>query len=178
MGGASYEYDGPHPCARCGHAPDRHQDGLECEIFLDTNKPCPCGQYAEVILSHEKKTVGWRDTDPAPPVADRHDNGKADLSAVDCFPTAQAGVALNQSYGASKYATYNFMKGAKNSLESYNCARRHMLKWHNGEDLVPDAVAAGFDVHHIDAAIWNLMRLREELEKFPERDNRPCKVLK
>lgn len=110
---------------------------------------------------------------PLLPVAERRDSGKPELSHVDVFPRAQEGVALNAAYGASKYDLWNFLKGAKNSLESYNCARRHMSKWFNGEDLVPDAVAAGFNVHHIDAAIWNLMRLREELETFPERDNRP-----
>lgn len=113
-----------------------------------------------------------------PPVALRHDQGKPDLSSVDVFPAAQKGVALNTAYGASKYEEWNFLKGAKGSLESYNCARRHMLEWFNGEDWVPDAVAAGFDVHHIDAAIWNLMRLRQELVTFPERDNRPSKVKK
>ncbi len=112
------------------------------------------------------------------PVADRRNAGKTNFSHVDVFNVALEGVALNAEYGASKYDLWNFMKGAKSALESYNCAQRHQKKWLNGEDLVPDAVAAGFSVHHIDAAIWNLMRLRQELVTFPERDDRPCKVLK
>ncbi len=111
------------------------------------------------------------------PVADRHDKGKTNFSHVDVFNVALEGVSLNAEFGASKYDLWNFMKGAKSALESYNCAQRHQKKWLNGEDLVPDAVAAGFNVHHIDAAIWNLMRLRQELVTFPERDDRPCKVL-
>lgn len=133
-------------------------------------------------IVHKERTFCTRicieQSDPlAARTADRHDSGKPELSHVDVFPVAQEGVALNAAYGASKYDLWNFLKGAKSSLESYNCARRHMSKWLNGEDLVPDAVEKGFNVHHIDAAIWNLMRLRQELVTFPDRDNRPRKVL-
>lgn len=140
---------------------------------------CDCGCINEALkpwcVCGTAKHIGDA---PQPRVADRHDSGKPELSHVDVFPVAQEGVALNAAYGASKYDLWNFLKGAKNSLESYNCARRHMSKWLNGEDLVPDAVEKGFNVHHIDAAIWNLMRLRQELVTFPDRDNRPCKVKK
>mgnify|MGYP001604963993 FL=1 len=129
--------------------------------------------YADCPFCAEVKAL---DLALAKPVADRHDKGKTNFSHVDVFDVALAGVSLNAEYGASKYDLWNFMKGAKSALESYNCAQRHQKKWLNGEDLVPDAVEAGFDVHHIDAAIWNLMRLRQELVTFPERDNRPCKV--
>lgn len=136
----------------------------------DDPNSCPiCGIAPEWICP----------VNPEPPaVAARHDSGKPELSNADVFSVALEGVALNAAYGASKYAQWNFMQGAKGSLESYNCARRHMVSWLNGEDLVPDAVSAGFDVHHIDAAIWNLMRLRQELVTFPERDNRPPRQTK
>lgn len=105
-------------------------------------------------------------------LAMRYNAGKPELEYADTFPIAIEGVALNSSYGASKYKPYNYKKGAMAS-QSYGCARRHMLKFWNGEDLVPDAVAAGFNVHHLDAAIWNLMRLRDEITTRPELDDRP-----
>lgn len=107
----------------------------------------------------------------------RHDQGKPELDYLDTFWVALEGVARNCMYGASKYDLFNYMRGAKSSRESYNCTRRHMLAWMRGEDWVPDALEAGFNVHHIDAAIWNLCRLRQELHDFPERDDRPFKVL-
>lgn len=109
--------------------------------------------------------------------ADRFDQGKAQLHYNDTFPVAEEGVARVSEYGANKYSAYNYMRGAKGSIESYNCARRHMLKWLNGVDFDAEAKEKGFELHHIDLAIWNLKRLRQELHDFPDRDNRPCKVL-
>lgn len=112
------------------------------------------------------------------PVALRFDSGKIELDYCDAFPAAMEGIAKVSMSGRYKYELFNFKLGAKSSRESYNCARRHMAAWYNGEDLVPDAHPdAGLEVNHLDAAIWNLCRLRQELVDFPERDNRPHLVL-
>ncbi len=108
--------------------------------------------------------------------ADRFNKGKPELHYCDTFPEGQRGVARVSTYGASKYSAYNYLKGAASSMESYSAARRHELAWLNGEDMVPDAPAE-FGVKHIDAIIWNWMRLSQELVDYPERDTRPCKVL-
>ncbi len=114
--------------------------------------------------------------DPASTTAARFDSGKPELDYCDAFPAAMEGVARVSMSGRAKYALFNFKKGAKSSRESYNCARRHMLRWYNGQEYVEDS-APGIQVHELDAAIWNLMRLRQELVDFPERDNRPHLVL-
>lgn len=110
--------------------------------------------------------------------ADRFDSGKPQLHYTDSFSVAQDGVAYVAMAGAEKYSPFNYKKGAKSSLESYDCARRHMKAWYNGEDFVPDVPDKyKGKIHHIDAAIWNLMRLRQELVDFPERDTRPHLIL-
>ena len=105
----------------------------------------------------------------------RYDSGKPELIYPDMFPAALAGVARVYMYGTQRpnrpYPRYNFTKPAP-FTELYNCARRHMVKWLNGEDSDPDAVAAGFDVNHIDAAIGNLMRLRQQIADAPQEDDR------
>lgn len=119
---------------------------------------------------------------PAPDVicnqAMRRNEGKPKLHALACFPHALAGVSNNQAFGASKYDTYNFMKGAP-ATESFDCALRHMLAWFGGEDQVQEAQAKGYDVNHLDAAIWNLLRLREELVMRPKGfvDDRPTSLV-
>jgi hypothetical protein len=102
----------------------------------------------------------------------RYNVGKPELAYVDTFPAALEGVAKVSMGGRRKYEFYNYKLGAASCTESYNCARRHMVAWFNGEDMVPDS-PEDLRYHHLDAAIWNLMRLRQELVDFPERDNRP-----
>lgn len=109
----------------------------------------------------------------------RFNAGKPELIYPDMFPAALEGVARVYMYGTQRpvnpYPKFNFTKPAP-FTELYNCARRHMVKWFNGEDMDPDAVAAGFDVNHLDAAIGNLMRLRQQIADVPHEDDRPCKV--
>lgn len=113
--------------------------------------------------------------------ADRFDSGKVELDYADSFPVALQGVGKVSMAGRFKYKLFNYMRGAKSARESYNCARRHMLAWYNGEDYVPDVPAEALEaigpIHHLDAAIWNLMRLRQELVTFADRDDRPHKCL-
>lgn len=110
-------------------------------------------------------------------VAARYNSGKPQLHYADTFSEALDGIARVSHAGTAsgKYPPYNYQLGAAGSMESYNASRRHMKAWLNGEDLVPD-LPVEFNVHHIDAALWNLARLRQELVTFPERDDRPHKV--
>lgn len=113
---------------------------------------------------------------PKKRAAARFNAGKSQLHYTDTFPEAGRGVSRVSVYGASKYDPYNYKKGAASSMESYNAARRHEVAWLNGEDMVPDAPPE-FGVKHIDAIIWNWQRLAQELVDFPERDDRPHKVI-
>jgi hypothetical protein len=49
-----------------------------------------------------------------------------------------------------------------------------MVKWLNREDNDPDAAENGFDITHLDFAIGNLMRLRQQIaDGKGELDDRP-----
>lgn len=122
-------------------------------------------------------TQGLLGLTPMPRVAARYNSGKPQLHYADTFSEALDGIARVSHAGTAsgKYPPYNYQLGAAGAMESYNASRRHMKAWLNGEDLVPD-LPVEFNVHHIDAALWNLARLRQELVTFPERDDRPHKV--
>ena len=109
----------------------------------------------------------------------RFNTGKPELIYPDMFPAALEGVARVYMYGTQRpnnpYPRYNFTKPAP-FTELYNCARRHMLKWFNGEENDEDAKASGFDVNHLDSAIGNLMRLRQQIVDHPDQDDRPKKT--
>ena len=119
-----------------------------------------------------------RNNPPARARALRFNAGKPELFYADMFPAALAGVSLVYTYGTNRpikpYPRYNFMDGAP-ATELYACARRHMIRYFNGgEDFDPDAVAAGFQVHHLDSAIGNLMRLRQQIaDGRKDLDDRP-----
>lgn len=101
--------------------------------------------------------------------ADRYDEGKPQHHWLDTWPVALEKVARVFMYGAKKYAAYNYKKGAPAS-ESYNCARRHMLKYFNGEFLDEESGEP-----HLAHAAWNLLRLLDEHYQEPEgfEDDRP-----
>lgn len=96
----------------------------------------------------------------------RFNAGKAELFYPDLFPAAMEGVAKSMMYGCRRaknpYPPFNWRKGAP-YLELYDAARRHMMKWLNGEELDPDALANGFEINHLDFAIGNLQRLRQQI---------------
>lgn len=102
-----------------------------------------------------------------PDRAVRHNEGKPQLFYADMFPAALEGIAKAYMYGTNRrvkpYPRFNWAKGAP-FLELYDCARRHMVKWLNGEDADPDAAENGFpDLLHLDLAIGNLVRLRQQI---------------
>ena len=106
--------------------------------------------------------------------AQRFNKGKAQLSYLLQFAPALEGVAQCCAFGASKYKRYDNQKGMPYT-ELLDSCQRHITKWYNGEDMVPDAT--DFDVHHLDAAIWNLLQLRTQLdtEDGQKHDDRPIR---
>lgn len=96
----------------------------------------------------------------------RFNGGKPEMHYVDMFPDALAGVCRTFEYGTKRlrnpYPIYNWGKGADYS-QLYNCARRHMLAWLNGDEFDRDALADGFEISNLDFAIGNLLRLRQQI---------------
>lgn len=92
----------------------------------------------------------------------RFNEGKSQLHWIDAWMPALLEVTKPFELGAKKYGPYNYKKGAPYS-ESYNCARRHMLKWFNGQDFDEETFEmTGEKVSHLAFAVWNLMRVLDE----------------
>ena len=107
--------------------------------------------------------------------AKRFDQGKPELHWLDAWSPALVEVARTFMYGAEKYGPYNYKKGATYS-QSYNCARRHMMKWFNGEEFDKEAYdVSGEKISHLAFAAWNILRLLDEtIEPGPGTvDDRP-----
>ena len=105
----------------------------------------------------------------------RYNEGKPQHHWLDAWMSALNEIAKPFMYGAKKYGPYNYKKGAPYS-ENYNCARRHMIKWLNGEDYdIETFEATGEKVSHLAFAAWNIIRLLDEsLEPGPGTvDDRP-----
>lgn len=106
----------------------------------------------------------------------RFNKDKRELHYPDLFPAALEGVALAYEFGTKRpnnpYPRFNWVKGAP-YLELYSCARRHMVAWLNGRDLDEEAAAQGFNLNHLDSAIGNLMRLRQQIADGNGTDDRP-----
>ena len=75
--------------------------------------------------------------------------------------------------GARKYEERNWERGYNWSL-SYAAAMRHLNAFWAGEDYDDDdPLWEGDPPHHLDAAMFHLMALREFLITHPEYDDRP-----
>jgi len=93
------------------------------------------------------------------------------LARYDLVPVGPL-KALAEHYGrgASKYDDRNWERGYRWSL-SYAAAMRHLTQFWSGEDWDDDPIMDRS--HHLDAAIFHLMALREFTTTHPELDNRP-----
>lgn len=109
----------------------------------------------------------------------RFNTGKPELSYLDLFAAALAGVARTLMYGTQRernpYPKWNWRKGDR-ALSIYDSARRHMVDWLNGQDYDSAALADGWQIHNLDFAIGNLMRLRQQLADGTGEDDRPAKA--
>ena len=90
------------------------------------------------------------------------------LARFDLIPTSPLRhLAEHFGRGATKYGDRNWEKGYAWSL-SYAAAQRHLNAFWGGEDYDPEFP----DSHHLDAAMFHLMAMRDFVEKFPEYDDR------
>jgi len=101
-------------------------------------------------------------------LAKRYNSSKVEFHDLPLLALADIGRV--GKYGATKYGTYNWLKGGPAS-QYFNCALRHLLKWWYGKK------GAGNDLesnsHHLAHAAWNMMAI-VHLEK-PQNliDDRP-----
>lgn len=90
-------------------------------------------------------------------------------------PDVLEAVARQYGRGASKYDDRNWERGYNWSL-SYAAAQRHLNAYWGGENWDPDPywdLVNQSRPHHLDAAIFHLMTLREFFNTHPEFDDRP-----
>lgn len=82
--------------------------------------------------------------------------------------------ALARQYGrgATKYDERNWERGYPWSL-SYAAAMRHLTAFWAGEDWDDDPFWENDPPHHLDAAMFHLMAMREFYNTRPEYDDRP-----
>lgn len=111
----------------------------------------------------------------------RYNKNKPELFYALMFPAVLKGLATVYEFGTKRainpYPKMNWTKGAPAS-ELASCAMRHLLAFWNGEDMDPEATAQGFAVHHLDSAIGNLARLRQQIEDGrADLDDRHARVL-
>lgn len=89
-------------------------------------------------------------------------------------PGVLADVARQYGRGAHKYDDHNWRKGYPWSL-SYAAAMRHLNAFWAGENWDKDLYWASQEMdypHHLDAAIFHLMTLREFTRTHQEYDDR------
>lgn len=86
----------------------------------------------------------------------RFNTGKPPLRYLLVFGAAVREVAKVCAFGESKYAMYNFCKGAPRS-ESVDSLLRHLEAYWNGEDYDTES-----GCHHLAHVSWNALRLCQE----------------
>ncbi len=74
--------------------------------------------------------------------------GKLRLELIT--PKMEKALAEVLTYGAEKYEDHNWRKGMP-AMELYAAARRHMMKWHAGEDLDGES-----GIHHLKHAMTDI----------------------
>jgi hypothetical protein len=99
------------------------------------------------------------------------------LARYDLIPVVPL-TALAEQYGrgATKYADRNWELGYRWSL-SYQSAMRHLTQFWGGEDWDNDWDEP-MTAHHLDAAMFHIMALREFFEKKSGTDDRPTRQKK
>jgi len=99
-------------------------------------------------------------------LADRHNQGKADLTYVMSAPRSLIGLARVYEFGAKKYARDNWKKGLT-YLTLVSSLMRHLLSFISGENLDEES-----KLPHVDHVLWNAQILSEMYHKRPDMDDR------
>lgn len=97
-------------------------------------------------------------------VAVKFDNGKPKMSLVPNL--ALEAVAKVMTYGAIKYAAYNWMKGF-DWTRLTDAAMRHIQLFNRGEDIDPES-----GLPHLAHAACCVMMLYDITQLYPEKDDR------
>lgn len=91
------------------------------------------------------------------------------LARYDLIPAGPLRrLAEQYGRGAEKYGDRNWEKGYQWSL-SYAACQRHLNKFWAGQDWDEEFP----DAHHLDAAMFHLMAMREFVDRHPGFDDRP-----
>lgn len=103
-------------------------------------------------------------------LADRHNEGKAELSYIFDNPEAVVGLAHHFAMGSKKYARNNYKKGLP-QVQLIDSLLRHVKDYNSGMDSdVDDKTGIEFNV--VDAILWNAFILSQQFYTRPDMDNR------
>ena len=116
------------------------------------------------VLHRPIQYTGDAAVDFPPTGAKKNDAGKLPIDLIPVQPLLDLAAVLQ--HGMIKYDANNWRKGFKFS-RTYAAAMRHLLAWHNGEDLDPDS-----GLSHLSHATCNLFFLSEFMKTHPELDDR------
>ena len=94
----------------------------------------------------------------------KKDDGKVRMDLLP--PRALIEVAKTYTYGAGKYADFNWQNGIAWS-RIYAAAQRHLHAFWMGEDLDPESC-----LYHLAHAVFNCLTLIEYYRTHPELDDR------
>ena len=103
--------------------------------------------------------------------ADRHNSSKPMLSTLLDSPMALEGLARRFEFGIKKYHRGDYKKGFP-FTELIDSAMRHLIAFQNGELMDPEHPATD----HLDAALWNIFILSEQVKTGTGTDDRLCSL--
>lgn len=94
---------------------------------------------------------------------------KVGLNFVSSFVMME--MALGMTEGACKYGAHNYRVAGVRASVYYSAAMRHLMAWHEGEDIDPDS-----GLSHITKALSCLSVLRDSMHYENWVDDRPPKL--
>jgi hypothetical protein len=108
------------------------------------------------------RTPEKKDTNPKDAVGVR----KAGMSCVPAEVLLELGLAMQE--GARKYGKFNYRVAGVRASVYYDAAMRHLMAWHEGEDIDPDS-----GLSHLTKAMACLCVIRDATFRNHFVDDRP-----
>jgi len=96
----------------------------------------------------------------------RYNAGKPELSYVLTYPRALESLAAVNTYGATKYARGNYLRGS-NWTQYVDSLLRHLNAFYSGEDVDPESEQA-----HVGHIMFNAAMLAEMYHTRKDLDDR------